>query len=399
MAFFKGTQTAGSGNEGDFIVKPGCKHWRYSLRKEGVSEIRVVPSVRQDGRIEALIDTSRGDDMYQQLSDAVAFFDVVTFLGPGSVSMVCPMVEGERVGPVQTLINAIKSAAKNDPKGCDDQWLSWCGMGPNRKDVMSSPANVAMFQGYLYTHKGAPCMDRDNNPSPKYPVLLQVNRSATREFCEKLSKPKDPNGEWSSDNNLLGDFTDPEHGRMLRFTPYVTNYNNLTQTWYHADSTDAVVPLDMDDVLAVWKPWDEVVNWNPSLPEVGGWLVKAFNASTVVKVFDGHPTYSQCITDTIREIAEREEAQAAGRVQTGYAGYGQQPYYAQQAQHPYPPPPQSQPAVQQPYPPVPQAAPQYAPPKPAAPPAYNPPSALENDEDPDLPFDQKTNVTFRRPRR
>ena len=402
MAFFRGSGNTNQKNDSDFIVKPGARHWRYSLRKEGATEIRVVPAVDENGNIEALIDPNRGDDQYQQMTNAIAFFDVVTFLGPNMVSMVCPTVEGENVGPVQTFINTIQSAVKNDPKGCDDSWLSWCGMGPNRKDVMSRPSNVMMVQGYLYRQKGEVQMDKEGRPSPRYPVVLQISRSATNELCEKLSTPLDPNAPWGSQNNKLGDFVDPQTGRPLVFTPYQHNHNNNIQTWYHADLGAQPIPLTMDDIMAVWKPWDEVVDWNPSLPEVGARLVKAFNASSVIKVFENHPTYVQCITDSIRSIAEREQAAAVNRVQTGYTGYAQ-PYTAYPPQpQPYQPPlQQAQPTVQQaaqPYPPQPQP---YQAPQPAAPPPYNPPASLSgegDDVEPDLPFDQNQprpqNVTF-----
>ena len=427
MAFFHGSANAGNSNEGDFIVKPGCRHWRYTLNKQGVTEIRVVPAIGADGKPEPLIDLNRGNELYEHLTDAIAFFDVVSFLGPGKVSMICPIVEGEAKGPVQTLIDTIKNETKHNPKGCDDKWHLWCGNGVGVRDVMSSPSNVAMLQGYLYTHKGVACVDRDGKQSPKSPVLLQLTRTATKEFCDKLGKTVDPNSDWSSVNNELGDFVDPQEGRLLRFTPYPVTYNNNPQTWYHAETCpDVVIPLGMDDIMAVWKPWDEVVNWKPTLQEVGGWLVKAFDASTVVKIFENHPTYCQCITDNIRSIAEREAQQAVGRVQVGYAGYGQQP--AQYTAYP-PQPSYQQPPLQQAPPTVGQAAytpqttqpaaprpPQYSPPRPqqaapAAPPAYNPPVGLSGkapdpvaDEDPELPFDNNVggnngNVTFRRQRR
>lgn len=428
MAFYKATGTSSLKNDNDFILKPECRHWRYSLNKEGATEIRVVPAIDPTtGQPEALIDPSRGSDMFQQLTNAIAFVDVVTFLGPGSAHMICPTYEGERQGPVQYFIGTIQSAVKNDPKGCDDKWLSWCGMGPNKKDVMSNPSSVALLQGYLYTHKGAACTDRDGNPGPKSPVVLQLNRSATKELCDKLGKALDPNGQWGSDNNAMGDFVHPQNGRILCFTPYQHVHMTRTQTWYHAEIGSAVIPLTMDDIMSVWKPWDEVINWQPSLTEVGGWLVKAFDASSVVKVFDGHPMYSACITDTVRAMAEREEKQAVGRVQTGYAGYGQ-PYggYPPVPQAGYPPAPQPQyaPPVEQPASPYPnptmQSVPgvtayqppvhqQYAPPtqnqpvQPPPPPTYNPPVGIQGDDD-TLPFDNhqeqaQPNVTIRRPRR
>ena len=409
MAFFRGTGNTSQKNDSDFIVKAGAKHWRYSLRKEGATEIRVVPAVDENGRIEQLIDVNRGGDQYTQLTNAIAFFDVVTFLGPNMVSMVCPVVEGENTGPVQTFINTIQNAVKNDPKGCDDNWLSWCGMGPNRKDVMSRPSNVMMVQGYLYKQKGEVQMDKEGRPSPRYPVVLQISRSATNELCDKLSKPLDPNAPWSSVNNQLGDFVDPQNGRILVFTPYQHNHNNNIQTWYHADLGQQAIPLNMDDIMSVWRPWDEVIDWNPSLPEVGARLAKAFNASSVVKVFENHPTYVQCITDSIRSIAEREQAAAANRVQTGYTGYAQ-PYtaYPPQPQYQQPPLQQAQPTVQQSAPPPYPPQPQYAPPQtsPAAPPPYPAGAPMNDGEEDDvaaLPFDQQRqqNVTFtpRRPRR
>jgi len=417
MAYMRTTGNSGSSNENDFIMKQGAKHWRYSLRKEGATEIRVVPVLNPDGTTEALIDKNRGNDVFSQVTNALAFYDVVTFLGPGKVHMVCPMVEGESVGPVQTLINTIKNATKNDPKGCDDNWLSWCGMGPYSKDVMSKPASTLMLQGYLYMHKGVVQVDKEGKQSPRYPVVLQVGRSASNELCDKLTKVANPNAEWGSMNNLLGDFIDPQNGRTLLFTPYQKNYNNNIQTWYHADLGQAAIPLSMDDIAAVWKPWDDVIDGNPTLPEVGARLAKAFNATTVIKVFENHPTYVKCITDGIRAIADREAAAAVGRVQTGYTqayGTGSYPPYPQQGYQP-----QAQPAAEYPPRPVapsvqPQAAPQpqtpyYAPPQTQqaqpVPPPYVPPAGLgddgEDDEPAATPFDANGgNVSFnRRPRR
>ena len=410
-------------NDNDFIIKPECRHWRYSLNKEGATEIRVVPAIDPNtGAPEALIDDSRGTEMYEKLTNAMAFVDIVTFLGPGKAHMICPIIEGEQQGPVQYFISAIQNAVKNDPKGADVTWLQWCGM-QGGKDVMSTPSSVVLLQGFLYTHKGSACTDRDGNPGPKSPVVLQLNRSATKELCDKLGKPADPNGAWGSKNNMLGDFVDPQTGRILCFTPYQTTHMNRTQTWYHADCGQAVIPLTMDDILSVWKPWDQVLNLSPTLPEVGGWLVKAFDASSVVKILGNHPTYSACVTDQIRMIAEREEQ---SRTQVGYTGYGQPypPYpqsgYAQPPQGAYPAPPAyqaPQPApAQQAWPPQPQtlqqgpdaaaypapAQAQYAPPNAGhqPPPAYNPPVGL-TEEDGDLPFDQQPqqNVSIRRPRR
>lgn len=343
---------ASAGIENDFILANGCRHFRYSLNKEGETEIRVVPSFT-DGVPDPILNPGNGPTIFEALSGAIGIADVAFFLGPGKAHMICPSYPGEKRGPVHTLVYTILDAAENDPKGCDDKWLRWCGKGADRpKNVMARPSQVMMMQGYLMKHKGRPCVDKEGNEVVRSPVLLILNRSATNDMEEKLSTPMDDNGAWGANNNLLGDFTSLEAGRVLRFSPYQKEHNNREQTWYRADLAEEY-PLTIDEAISVWKPWPQVVNCAPSLAEVGIWLMKAFDASTVVKIFENHPTYCECITDTIRRAADKEDAAAVGRTTVGY-GYPPQPMppQPQPMQRQYPPQPQVQrPVMQQQQPP------------------------------------------------
>ena len=382
MAFNISTpRSASSGiGENDFVLVNGCRHYRYSLNKEGMTEIRVVPAIGPDGTVQPLLGED-GQIVYDALTDAVAIVDMVSFLGPGKAHMICPSYPGEKSGPVHTLVYKILDTVEHDPKNADDKWLRWCGKGADHpKNVMSTPAQVALLQGFLYTHKGKACLDKEGKETVRSPVLLNLNRSATNDMMDKLSKPLDANGRWGSNNNQLGDFVDLEHGRMLRISPYAKIHNNREQTWYKVECCDEM-PITVDEALTVWKPWDQVINYQPSLCEVGIWLMKAFDAQTVIDVFSDHPTYFQCISDTVRMAAEREAAAAVGRTTLGYSA-----------------PPPVYPPVPQPAPVVPEsAAPrQDIPAPPARPPRIaptrqerpaEPPEFQMLGDDAALPFD------------
>lgn len=376
MAVFINGSSTSTGFENDFILAGGCRHFRYALNKEGATEIRVVPSFT-DNQPDPIINPDKGSSIYDNaLSDAIMIADVATFLGPGKAHMICPPWPGEKRGPVHTLIYTILDTVENDPKNCDDKWLNWCGKGRgNPKNVISRPAQVCMMQGYLFTHKGKPCVDKDGNEVVRSPVLLILNRSASNDLEEKLQTPLDVNGKWGPSNNQLGDFTDLDHGRILRFVPYLKEHNNREQTWYRTELGEKY-PISQADALTVWRPWEQVLPLHATLPEIGTWLTKAFDASTVVKVFEGHPTYAACITDSIRMAADRENNLSSGRTTVGMDGYSYPP-------QPTPPPPQ-----RRPYPPVP--FPQDSATTPA--PSYTQPQApapmMQQIEDPiDSPFD------------
>lgn len=375
MSFF--STSGGSGrtmNEYDFTLANGCRHFMYNLSKEGSTEIRVVPAV-VNGFPEPLLDTTKGNTLQEALTAAVAVVDVVRFLGPNKASMLCPPpADGERIGPVHYFINTIIDTAENDPKDCPDEWLRWCGKGKDRpKAVISRPQQVVMVQGFLYAHKGRLCVDKEGKAVVRSPVVLMLNRSATNDMLTKISKPANNNALWGSENNQLGDPVSLEHGRIMKFTPYPHEHNGNQQTWYMAELGDEV-PLTMEDAMSVWRPWEQILNYNPTLPEVGAWLAKAFNAAAVVRVFENHPTYRLCVTDNIRQMANSAMAPAAP-----VYGAPQPPVYN---------PPQdinapaqvynwntARPAgaPQQPYPPVPES--------------YTPPPAPPTDDEVDpMPF-------------
>ena len=384
MAFVVSTpRSASSGiGENDFVLVNGCRHFRYSLNKEGMAELRVVPAIESDGTVQPLLNGS-SQIVYEALTDAVAIVDMVSFLGPGKAHMICPSYPGEKSGPVHTLVYKILDTVEHDPKNADDKWLRWCGKGADHpKNVMSTPAQVALMQGFLYTHKGKACVDKEGKETVRSPVLLNFNRSATNDLLDKLSKPLDANGQWGPNNNQLGDFVDLEHGRMLQISPYAKVHNNREQTWYRVECGEEI-PITMDEAMAVWKPWDQVINYQPTLTEIGIWLMKAFDAQTVVQIFQDHPTYFQCISDTVRMVADREQASAVGRVTVGYTA--PQPVY---------------PPIPQPAPTAPDTTPrQDIPAPPPRPPriaqarqdvSAPPPFGMPEIEDAALPFDQQS---------
>lgn len=376
MPFFQTSGGSGrSGNEYDNTLATNCRHFLYNLSKEGATEIRVVPAL-VNGAPEPLLNTEYGSTLQEALTSAFAVVDVVRFLGPNKASMICPPpVEGERKGPVHYFIDTILDSAENDPKGCPDDWLRWCGKGRDRpKAVIQRPQQIVMMQGFLYSHKGRPCVDKENRPIVRSPVVLMLNRSATNDLLEKLSKPADANGAWGSDNNKLGDPVDLTHGRIMKFSPYPKEFNNQMQTWYMAELADEV-PLTIEDAASVWQPWEQVLNYNPTLAEIGMWLTKAFNAETVVRVFENHPVYNQCITESIRRMVGASSAPVQGYSMPAY-NPPESLRTTQDIQSGYTP--TARPAVSrpEPYPPVPEA--------------YNAAAPATDDQldDDALPFDQ-----------
>jgi len=299
--------------EGDYILKEGSNHMCYTANSKGLSELRVVPALENGIPQPMIIGSTPGEE---SLSDAFIQVDMVSFFGPNPCKMICPQRSpGEDKGPIHHFFDYITRYVEENPRTCPPDWRRWQGKKEDGdtvkpKLVLSRPSVALLVQCYLVRHKGDAVLSKDGKPSLRYPVVFCIRASGAKDFKDKVFRSVDPNAPWGPHNNEIGDILDPVNGKSLIVEPYDTVYNNQNQTWYRC-RTGEPFPLEMDDISAVWAPWEDILDITPSLPELGLRLAKAFNASTVIKVFERCPVYRGMITKEIIDMAASEGAQPA----------------------------------------------------------------------------------------
>ena len=309
--------TSTQSNDREFIMKESAVHWRYDPQNKGTCVIRVVPMLSPEGKPEPLIKEGMLP-CKEALTDSFIEADTVVFFGNKKYSMICPpAVEGERMGMVHHFVNYIKQFCKNNPRTCPADWMRWQGIkdeGDREKppESMRAPTNTLFVQGYLIEHNGEKCTNKQGELSPKYPVVLCSKPSGRRDLMDKLLSPLDDNAPWGSANNKLGDILDLDKGRDLHVIPYDVTNNNRKQIWYKCEAGE-VRPLTIEDVAAVWQPWESILDLHPSIEEIGIRLAMTFDAKTVLRVFEECPVYSAVLkVPFILEMAAKEEASSGG---------------------------------------------------------------------------------------
>lgn len=340
---------------------------RYLMSAQGVSEIRVVPALDDNRQPEPMMLSGAQED--GSLSHAFCKVDLVTYFGPKRYSMVAPGPYSEQLGsesisepkgPIHHFVDFIRNYVDSNPRTCPSKWRRWLGLKDEGdttrpKEVLSRPSRFLLLQGYLLQHRGEVIKDQDGNPSLRGPVVLCVRGSGCDDFFDKVIESLDPNAPWGPLNNKLGDVVCPSNGVTLQIIPYSVVHNNQSQSRYKCEGGQPF-PLGLPEIEAAWKPWEDLLDYRPSLAELGVRLAMAFDAETVIKVFEGCPVYRKMLTSTVHEMAEAEQRASAGRVQTGWGG--QPPAPPQQPA--YTPPPQHNPVPTAPRQSVPPAAPQAA---------------------------------------
>ena len=308
MKDFSTGKTARTGYEGDYVLKQGVRHMRYAAGAKGLSEMRVVPAM-ENGKPQPMFVVNK--EGQHELSDAFVRIDTVSFFGPGGISMVCPQkAEGEDKGPVHHFVDFIRRFVEDNPRTCPPDWRRWQGKKEDGdtikpKDVLSRPSATLMVQGYLIRHKGEQVLTKEGAVTMRYPVALCIRASGLNDLMDKAFKAKDANAPWGVWNNEIGDLVDPERGLTLIVSPHDVTYNNRPQTWYQC-SSGAPTPLSLADIEEVWAPWEDILDINPSYPELGLRIAKAFNATAVVRAFEKCPVYRQMLSPTLRDMASDE---------------------------------------------------------------------------------------------
>lgn len=299
--------------EGDWILKENSRHMKYAATNKGATEIRVVPAVVQ-GKPQPMLTTK--EQSPDSFSEAFIRVDTVSFFGPGSVHMICPpAAKGEDKGPIHHFVDFLRNYVENNPRTCPADWRRWQGKKEDGdtikpKDVLGRPSPTLLVQGYLSKHKGEVVLSKEGKPTLRYPVVLMIRSSGYTDLRDKLLSAKDPNAPWGPwNNNLGGDIIDMQKGLTLIVEPYDLVYNNRPQTWYRC-TTGEPMPLTKEDVEAVWAPWEDILDFDPDYETLGLRLAKAFNATTVIRVYEKCPVYRQLISANLRDMA-RDEAGAS----------------------------------------------------------------------------------------
>lgn len=322
----------------EFVMKGGARHMRYMPSSKGSSVIRVVPCMA-GGRPAPMVDSKDGRIGPEGLSNGFIELELAIYMGNKGYHMVCPRpVPGETKGMVHFFHDYIVDYQKSNPISCPPDWRRWQGMkheGDHTKPdrVLTRPGKYLLVQGYLVAHSGEMCVDKDGRESPKWPVVLCLKPSAHREFFEKVYLPVDTNAPWSSVNNMLGDCMDLATGKLLEVAPYeATLEGNRKQIRYSVTTSDTY-PLSAEDAMQVWAPWEDILDLHPTMDEVAIRLAQTFNATTVVKVFEGCPVYSRvCGNEVIQRMLAVENRVIVGSPQP--------PAYTQPAAPPAPAPAQ-----------------------------------------------------------
>lgn len=312
--------------EGDYILK-GDTHMRYSPHSKGITELRVIPAVI-DGQPEPMIIGQT--QALESLGHLFAKVDMVSFFGPNSYSMIAPGpysgdIDGvpirESRGPIHFFVDYIMNFVDANPRTCPPKWRRWLG-GREEGDtvkpraVIARPSRTALLQGYLVQHKGELMTDRDGNPTLRGPVVLCIRGSGHDSLFDQVLTQKDPNAPWGPLNNALGDIATLETGTTVIVEPFDVVFNNMNQIRYRCKGGEQL-PLSQEEMVRGWKPWEEILDLEPPLEELGVRLAMAFDADTVVQVFSGCPLYHKMITSTVLEMADREKGITRTTVQAG----------------------------------------------------------------------------------
>lgn len=309
MKDYSTARGARTGYEGDYTLKEGVKHMRYAVNAKGASEIRMVPAM-VNGHPQPMFIGKEAT--VESLSDAFAMVDTVNFFGPGGVSMICPpRVQGEDKGPVHHFVEYIRKFVDDNPRSCPPEWRRWQGKKEDGdtikpKEVLSRPSPTMMVQGYLIRHKGDRILSKEGAVTTRYPVVLCIRASGANDLRDKLLSAKVEDAPWGPyNNNIGGDLVDPAKGLTLIVEPHDVVYNTRPQTWYQCRAGEPMA-LSLDDISEVWAPWEDILDLNPSFADLGLRMAKAFNATTVITVFERCPVYRQLISDTLRDMAADE---------------------------------------------------------------------------------------------
>ena len=331
--FYNGGRTNNS-FEGDFILNPNTRHNKYQCSIDGDVEIRVVPSFTNGVPDPLITGTEPGA---ASISDAIIRVGIVTFWGKNRYAMIDPAPPaGERRGPLSYFHQYIVDYVKNNPRTCPPDWRRWQGMKEEGdyqvpKRILSAPQMTLMVQGLLFTFKGNRILDKNGNPTCRWPVVVAIKPSGAKDLLDKLYEPMDINAPWGEDNNKLGNITDINRGCMLKISPYENVRNNIKQTWYRC-SVGECTPITLESAKQVWSPWRDVLNFDMSISQCMEKIAETFDASSVVKVFEGSPAYAQLIPQSVWNAKAREEGITVNHIPEATPVMPQTPVYNQAPQ-------------------------------------------------------------------
>lgn len=299
----------GTSLPGDFTMAEGTTHRRYACTTDGICEIRVVPSFNGNDPEPLIL---REEISLSSLSDAFIKVGMVQFFGKMKFSLIeVPPPEGVRQGPLQFFYNYVVDEVKTKPRTCSPDWRRWQGLRDEGdiqapKRILTPPSATLMCQGLLVQHKGQLCLDKNGEPTLRYPVVLAIKPSGGKSLLDSLLEPKDKNAPWSDDNNMLGNLVNPDRGCTLKVIPYETEHNGMRQTWYRCEAGQNI-PITVEQAKSIWKPWDQVLNLHMSVSEVIAKIAETFDARSVVQVFESNPVYAKLIPQEVYDAKAREE--------------------------------------------------------------------------------------------
>ena len=160
-----------------------------------------------------------------------------------------------------------------------------------------------MLQGVLIEHAGELCKDsRSNKVSPRMPVVLCLNRSATMDFEDKLTTRLREGDDISAENSEIGDVTSLENGAAIKVESYKNKDNQIRYTVTVArgrDDKPVIVPLQPSLVLAQFVPWEKLLNIQPAAWQIEK-LIEQFCPEAVDYALGDDSLYGPMLPDDVR---------------------------------------------------------------------------------------------------
>lgn len=250
------------------------KYSKWAVRspnQKGLTEFRIFPQVVDGTVVPQYVGLDKVKDNPQDyISDTLMLAEACVCWGEGNCTFLSPKPAtlrraGFTSSPAHMLYWALWEMREKRPAETPAFVHALFRHERGKGTPMQKPRPVLFMQGVLVQHAGQPTKDRDGNPRPWYPVLLQVNQStAQKELLGKLSTPLDKAKPLSGINNQIGNLLGLD-GHCLQIIPRMVKTQTGDQTHYFCEPGRPFV-LTAEQAISCFVPWEELLNF-PSLEQ------------------------------------------------------------------------------------------------------------------------------------
>ena len=307
------TSTGGSGSQKIFFITPEARAagWDNEFTKQGAPTVmRLYPFFAGTVPQAQLIfgGTAQGKEL---LGDIVTQYNTITSFGPGKVSGVVEMTDGEAgvANPVNILFEKLKELKECDATTLSPEnlelyrtvrgWAFEFKKGDQRPNI-NVPRTSLFMRGLCTLLKGeVPVNYVTKVQEPQHKVILRVSSSAIKSLVSAMTTPFDAAHPLSVENSELGDLVGI-NGYSVRISDYTEMSETNMPIMRYKVERDIAIALDPQIVWGDiyengrFNDWDSLI-YRPTAKELVQRLSVATSTAAVVYAFGDHPVYSKCL--------------------------------------------------------------------------------------------------------